>query len=137
MGSLSNYAEDKILDHLVGKTEFTMPTMYVALCTADPTDAGTGAAMNELADANAYARVETAGGDWDASSGGAIANAAAITFTAASGGDWAEATHFAVLDSGTHGAGNMLGHGALDVARTVTEGDVIRFAIGALDITLD
>ena len=29
---------------------------YVALCTADPTDAGTGASMNEVANSNNYAR---------------------------------------------------------------------------------
>jgi len=53
MGSFSNYAEVKILDHVVGKTSFTMPIAYVTLATADPTDAGTGASHNECANTNA------------------------------------------------------------------------------------
>lgn len=135
-GSLSNYAELKILDHIVGKTSFTMPTVYIALCTADPTDAGTGGSMNEVADANSYARVSTAGGDWNTASGGAMDNVNAIEFPEASG-SWGTATHFALVDSGTHGAGNMLAHGDLTVSKAVTSGDTVGFAIGNLDITLD
>ena len=136
MANASDYLEAKILELVVGKTAFATPTAYIALCTADPTDAGTGASMNELPDANGYARVTTAGGYWDAavSPGGTIQNASAFTFTA-SGGAWAEVTHFAILDSGTHGAGNMLVHGALDVAKTAANGESIEFAIGALDLT--
>ena len=29
MGSLSNYAENKILDHLTGKTSYTIPTTTI------------------------------------------------------------------------------------------------------------
>jgi len=137
MASASDYLETNLLDHITGKTAFAKPTASIALCTADPTDAGTGAAMNELPSADGYARVTTAGGDWDAASspGGATANASAFTFTAV-GGAWAQVTHFAILDSGVHGAGNMLIHGALDVAKTAADGESIEFAIGALDLTL-
>jgi len=136
MGSFSNYTEDKVLDHIVGKTSFTMPTAYVSLCTADPTDAGTGASQNECANTNAYARVTTAGGDWDAASGGATANANDITFPEATG-SWGTVTHFALNDSGTHGAGNMLGHGALSASKAIGSGDTPKFAAGYIDITLD
>lgn len=135
MGSFSNYAEDKVLDHITGKTSFTKPTAYIALCTADPTDGGTGANMSEVANSNNYARVSTAGGDWDASSGGAVANAAAITFPEASG-SWGTITHFAIVDSGSHGAGNMLAHGSLSVSKSIVSGDTPKFNIGDLDITL-
>ena len=137
MANASDYLEAKLLDHIVGKTSYTMPTAYIALCTADPTDSGTGASMNELPDASGYARVTTAGGDWDAaaSPGGATANASKFTFTA-NGGAWAEVTHFAIVDSAVHGAGNMLIHGALDVTKTAADGESIEFAIGALDLTL-
>ena len=135
MANASNYLETNLLDQIVGKTDYTMPTASIALCTADPTDAGTGASMNELPDASGYARVETAGGDWDAAADGATANAAAFTFTA-NGGAWAEVTHFAIVDSAVHGAGNMLIHGELDVAKTAADGESIEFAIGALDLSL-
>lgn len=136
MGSFSDYLENKLLDHIVGKTSFTIPTVYIALCTADPTDAGTGASMNEVPNTNSYARKSTAGGDWDVAAAGAIANAVAIEFAQASG-SWGTITHFALVDSGTHGAGNMLAHGNLTASKVVTDGDTVIFAIGDLDITLD
>ena len=136
MGSFSNYLEAKILDQIVGKTDYTMPTAYLALCTSDPTDAGTGASMNEVPSASQYARVTTSGSDWDAAASGATANATELSFTEASG-SWGTVTHFAIVDSGTHGAGNMLAHGELDESKTVAAGEVVKFAIGALDITLD
>jgi hypothetical protein len=136
MGSFSDYLELAILDQIVGKTDYTMPTAYVALCTADPTDAGTGADMNEVADANGYARVTTSGSDWDAASSGATANAAELSFPEASGA-WGTVTHFALVDSGTHGAGNMLAYGTLDASKAVVDNDIVKFAIGAFDITLD
>ena len=129
-GSFSDYAEDKILDHLVGKTSFTMPSVWVGLSTADPLDDASG---NAEPAGGSYARKSTAGGDWAASSGGAIANGGAITFAAATGA-WGTVTHFTLWDAVT--AGNMLAHGDLTVSKAVTSGDTVEFAIGDLDITL-
>lgn len=136
MGSFSDYSENKILDHIVGKTSFTMPTVYVGLCTADPTDAGTGASCGEVADTNAYARVVTAGSDWDAAASGTMDNAADITFSEANG-SWGTVTHFALFDSGTHGAGNMLAHSVLSASKVIGNGDTPKFAAGDLDLSLD
>lgn len=135
-GSASNYAENKFLDHLTGKTAFAKPTAYIGLCTADPTDAGTGADCNECANANAYARVATAGADWTAAADGATANAQIITFPEATG-SWGTVTHFALFDSGTYGAGNMLAHASLSVSKGISDGDTPKFAVGELDITMD
>lgn len=135
MASASNYLENKLLDHITGKTAYTKPTVYLALCTADPTDAGTGASMNEVPDAGAYARVATSGATWNAASGGSTTNAAAITFTKATG-SWGTITHFVLIDSGTHGAGNVIAHGALDASKAVISGDTVEFAIDSIDITL-
>lgn len=128
-GSFSNYLEIELLDQIVGKTDYTMPTAYVALCTADPTDAGTGAAMNEVADANAYARVSTAGADWNAAAAGSISNANDISFTEATGA-WGTVTHFAIVDNTTHGAGNVLVHGSLAASKAVASGDTVKFEGG-------
>jgi len=135
MGSFSNYAEDAILDHIVGKTSFTMPTVCVGLATSDPTDAGTGASMNECANTGSYARTATSG-LWEAASGGAIQNGTDITFPEASG-SWGTVTHFALLDSASYGAGNMLAHGALSASKAIGSGDTPKFAAGDIDITLD
>ena len=126
MAALSDYAELKLLDHLLGTTSFTMPTnVYVALHSADPTDAGNGAELS----GSGYARQAAT---FDAAASAATANDAALEFTA-DGGDWDEATHFAIWDASTNG--NMLIHGALDTARTASDGDTIVIAIGDLDVS--
>ncbi len=136
MGSFSDYSEDMILDHIVGKTSFTMPTtVAVSLCTADPTDAGTGASQNEVSNTNSYARTDTAPGDWAAASGGAISNGNDITFPEASG-SWGTVSHFALNDSASYGAGNMLAHSILGASKAIGNGDTPKFAAGDLDITL-
>ena len=131
MGSLSNYWENEILDHVFGKGSYTPPTIYVGLSTADPLDDATGLAEPS---GNGYARVQTAGADWDAAVGGALDNANDITFPQATG-SWGTVTHFALFDAAT--AGNMLGHGSLDTPKAVNNGDTIKFAAGDLDVTLD
>jgi len=134
-GSLSDFAELELLDHIMGVGSFTMPTVYIGLCTADPTDAGTGAACNEVADSNAYARLAISADFQTPAASGAIANDGAVAFVTATG-SWGECTHFAYFDSGTHGAGNMLAHGDLTASKTVGDGDTPSFAIGELDVTL-
>lgn len=131
MAGASDYLENKLLDMIVGKTDYTMPTAYVALCTAAPTDASTGSTITE-ADYTGYARVETAGSDWAGASGGAQSNAAAITFPACTGGS-STVTHFAVVDAATDG--NMLFWGTCSLS--VSDGITPSFAIGDLDVTLD
>ena len=42
-GNLSDYLENKLIDHFLGTTSYTMPTpVYVALYTVTPSDAGGG-----------------------------------------------------------------------------------------------
>jgi len=142
MGSFSNYLENKVLDHVTGKADLASldNDVHIALCTGAYVEATvdglTGITMPEVGDANAYARVTLDTGTvWDAATAGATANVAAIAFPAATG-DWGTVTYFAALDSDTHGAGNILFHGALTVSKAVTDGDTVEFAIGDLDITL-
>lgn len=131
MGSFADYWENEILDHLFGKGSYTPPTIYVGLSTADPTDDASGLAEPS---GNSYARVATAGADWNVASGGAIANANDVTFPEATG-SWGTITHFAIFDAAS--AGNMLAHGALNVSKSISSGDTAKFAAGDLDVTLD
>lgn len=139
-GSLSDYAELKFLEHVVGKTSFTMPaTVAVALCTTLPTDASTGATIAEVTNANSYARKTTAGTDWNSAAAGAISNVNAITFVTATGAGWGSIVGFAVCDSATWGAGNVLFWGSI-TSKTINAGDTASFAGGApgdLQITMD
>ena len=131
MGSFADYWENEILDHLFGKGSYTPPTIYVGLSTANPADDASG--LTEPS-GNSYARVATAGADWNAASGGTIDNANEISFPEASG-SWGMLTHFALFDA-TSG-GNMLAHGSLSVSKSISSGDTVKFAAGDLDISLD
>jgi hypothetical protein len=128
-GSLSNYAEKKIQDHVFKTSSFTVPTnIYVAFSTADPTDAGTGIAEPS---GNNYARV--AHNVWASASSRATSNTGVITFPQASGA-WGTITHFALFDDPS--AGNMLAHGSLSASKVIVSGNVPTIASGDLDISV-
>jgi len=107
MTGFSDYLAQAILNYSVAKT--TVPTMpsnvFVALFTAVGIDAGTG--FTEVS-GNAYARVSTAGANWNAASASApstISNSATITFPTATG-SWGTVIAFGVYDAST--SGNLL-----------------------------
>ena len=110
----------------------TAGSIYVALFTADPTDAGTQ--TNECA-YGAYARVAVArsSGGW-AVSGDTGDNVAAVTFPEATSGT-ETATHFGLMSASS--AGEMFFHGALDSGLAISTNVQPEFAIGVLDITAD
>lgn len=127
MGSISDYLENKLLDHVLKVAAFSVPTnIYIALSTADPLDDGSG--LTEPS-GGAYARVQC--NTWDAAASRKTANTNQINFPAATG-SWGEVTHFAVMDAIT--GGNMLAHGLLYEARIVTSGKTILFEAGEIDI---
>ncbi len=137
MGSLSNFAQNEILDDFFGNGAYTPSAMYVALLTAAPDEDDTSATLQasfENFEVGNYLRVLTTSADWDVAALGAITNGAAITFAAADG-TWTAVTHFAICDV-INGVGNMLLWGALSVSKTVTSGDIVEFAIGDIDVTL-
>jgi len=133
-GSLSDYAEVELLDHITGKTALTMPTISVGLWTATLSDTSTGATAGEVS-GGSYARVTTSGATWNAAASGAVDNASAIVFPTATA-SWGTVTHVALLDSATLGAGNIIGWADLTASKTVGSGDTLQFNAGALDITL-
>lgn len=126
MGSLSDYAELKLLDHVFNVAYTPAATVYLALCTGDPTDAGTGASMNEVANSGSYARTAISFG---AASSRRTTQSGGVTFPAASG-SWGTVSHWAIVDSATHGAGNMLAHGAFAVSKSVVSGNTPTVASG-------
>ena len=128
-GSLSTALHNKLVDHVLKTTPFSVPAnIYVALYSAPPTEAGGGTELT----GNGYAR--KVHNSWDEGAAGASENTGAITFAAASGGDWLEAVAFALFDAIT--GGNFLGWGDLTVARTVLDGDNAEFADGELDVSI-
>lgn len=139
MSQMSDYLEGQIRAHMFRTATFTKPTVIaIALCTAAPTDASTGATITEVANSGAYARqtLNPLDANWTAASStdGLTDNASAITFPVATA-SWGTVTHVALCDSATWGAGNMLLYGTLDVSKAVGIGDTFKFNIGDLNIT--
>jgi hypothetical protein len=125
-GNLTNYLENKLLDHFLGTTSYTMPSpVYVALFTAAPGDAGGGTEVT----GGSYARQTAA---FTAASSGATSNSANIDFT---GMPAATTVAIAIFDAST--SGNMLVHGTLTTNKTTDAGDTLRIATGDLDISID
>lgn len=134
--SFSDYAELKIIDHVNGKTSFTMPaTVAMALTTVVPTDASTGASITE-ATYTGYARKAIAAGDWNAAAAGNATNANAIIFAACTAGA-STIIGFAICDSSTIGAGNILYWGTVTSKVIDTSNTPPTVAIGGLSISVD
>jgi hypothetical protein len=130
MANLSNYAEKKLCDHILGLTAFAMPTAYLALFTADPGEAGSLTA--EIGSGIGYSRVNitTAMAAANATTGQAL-NEDVVSVGPATA-DWGVITHAALIDSATLGAGNVLMFAALDSSRDIQNGDVFQFAANQL-----
>jgi hypothetical protein len=124
-GSLTNYAENKILDHLMGTTTYTKPTTYVALYTTAPTDSSAGTEVT----GGSYARLA---GSWDAATGGSTSNSGNLDFT---GMPACTVVAVGVIDNST--GGNLLVYGTLTSSKTLDAGDTLRIATGDLDISID
>ena len=128
MSAFSNYLENELLDHTLGTASYTAPgTVYLALFTTDPTDAGTGTELS----GDGYSRQAVTFG---AASGGSASNSTEETFTA-SGGNWGTISHFGLFDAAT--SGNLLYHGALTASKDISDGESLVFAIGDLTVSLD
>lgn len=136
MASFSDYLEPLLLDHVLSDGAFTEPAnVYMALCTTAPTDASTGATLVE-ATYTGYARKEILATDLSAANGSGKTNSAAITFAACTGST-STIVGFAVCDSATTGAGNVLLWGTTTSKVIDTSNTPATVAIGALVVTLD
>jgi hypothetical protein len=80
--SKSDYLENKVLDHCFsGKTEFTKPQPYLALCTVVPEDGKTGSTITE-AGYTGYARLKLEAASMNAAASGSSKNGSKLEFAA-------------------------------------------------------
>ena len=145
--SMSNASEPALLNLLFNNTDWAnvgdaaglqnsaaAGSFYVALHTADPTDAGNQTTSE--ASYTGYARVAVArtGGGWTVS-GNQVSNTATVQFGECTAGS-TTVTHFSVglLASG---AGDILYSGALSASRAVSAGITPLFNAGALSGVID
>jgi len=129
MSEMSDYLENALLNGTLRGTTYTAPaTVYVALFTSDPTDAGTGTQVS----GGSYARTAVTF-NAPAGTGGSITNNANVQFPQATA-SWGVVTHIGIFDALT--GGNMLYYTPLDIAKTIDSGDIFIIASGSLSVTL-
>lgn len=144
MAAMTDYLENKLIDHLFRGTAFAAPAaLFVGLLTAGPTDGSAGtevtggsyARVSYTPNATNWANTQASGTTASTGTGGTTSNTGAITFPAPTA-TWGTITHFAIYDAST--AGNMLWWGALAQSKTVNNGDAApSFQGGALSIQID
>lgn len=125
-GNWSNYLIPKILEHLVGKTSYTMPVVHLALYTTNPTAADTGTEST----LGGYARLTI---EFAAAAAGAASNANIEDFGSASSGSQT-ISHYGLRDAAT--LGNLLIFGPWDASYLVETGDFYKLPAGAFTATL-
>lgn len=119
MSSLSDYAENAVLNHLFRNVALSSPAaVYIALYTTAPTDAGGGTEVS----GGGYARQAVTFG---APSGGAIANTGAISFTA-SGAAFGTIVAVGIFDAAT--SGNLLAWDGI-VSAVINDGDTLTLPV--------
>jgi hypothetical protein len=143
MSAMSDYLENRIIDHVFRGQTYALPVLYVGLLTAAPSDSGGGTEVS----GNAYARVKAAASasqaltDWKSTqndslsstgTGGNTTNTAAVTFPTPTAG-WGTVTHFGIYDQLT--GINLLFWGVLTIAKTINQSDTVTFPAGTLSIT--
>lgn len=138
MSAASDYLEQALCEHFRG-TQLPLPSnFFIALHTADPTDAATAGTEVDVADWPAYARQSVGtplSSAWTASAneaggGKQITNAATINFPANNGASSVVVTHFSVWDAAS--GGNMWSHAPLTAAKTIDPTDIFSAIPGAL-----
>ena len=131
MGALSNYAEEKFVEHFLRNNAIASPaTVFLALFESDPGEAAGG---TEATFVN-YVRVACTWTALDAA--GQTKNVGVVTFPS-NGNASADSiiTYGVVYDAIT--AGNRILHGPLASPKTLQVGDVLSFAANAMVLTID
>jgi hypothetical protein len=137
MAGLTNYLEDKIMNHVFGSTTFTKPTnYYVGLLTATPSDSAGGTEVT----GGSYARqvcafTITGSGTAEAK------NTSAITFPTATA-DWGIVGWVGVYDA--LASGELVAYQNLQksdfsttTTKTINDGDIFKFNAETIKIQLD
>ena len=131
-GSLSNYGENAWMGHLFGSAYTPAATIYLALATANPGEAATGASMSEVANSGSYARKAIA---FAAASSRKVVQTGIVSFTAATG-SWGTVTNWAIVDSITYGEGNVLAYGAFSTSFSPVSGNTVSVASGQVQVEI-
>lgn len=128
--NLTNYLENKLLEHSTGKASWTAPThTYLAIYTVAPTDSTSG---TEVTGGN-YARPQLT---WGSASEGQISLTAAASFPASGTASvaWGTVVAMGILDSAT--VGNLLWYAPVSPNFVLNSGDSFTVISGGITLAL-
>lgn len=127
MSEFSNFLENALINATLRNTTYTSPaTVYVSLWTSNPNDDGSGTEVS----GGSYARTAVTFG---APSNGVSLNNADVVFPTATA-TWGTVGWIGINDALS--GGNLLYHTALDVAKTIDNGDIFKIETGNLSVQL-
>lgn len=132
--SIGDVVENKVLDHLVNNTSYTMPTPSLGLWTSAVGDTSTAATAGELT-YTTYARMAISSTNMSPAASGSVTNDVAITFPAVTAGGGT--VTFWMLCSSSSGAGDNIVWGTATSTVISTTQTPPTIAIGGFVITLD
>lgn len=142
-GGITQFVSPLLNDAIVGRASYSRPALSIALCTTTPTATSTGATIVEPTSGayTGYARVSLTSGTFSAASisgaTGVAVTANTITFaTSGSGSTGCTVTGFALVDSGTIGAGNVIWYGAFQASLPINANNTPSIPSGNLNLTL-
>lgn len=128
MGSLSNFAEDTILDRVCnGGTYSPGSSVYLALSTTDP---GDSSSKYTEPVGNGYARKAITFG---AASSRVITGTGTVTFDQATG-TWGTITNWAIFDALS--GGNLLAEGAFGTSKEIVNGNTPSIDATEINVTI-
>lgn len=135
MAKISTFAKNEMIDHVFKAAYTPIATLYLCLCTADPTVAGTGASIVET-DYAGYIRLAFTGATkFAASTARKIVQDAIFTFAQATGVSTSDISDWAVCDAAANG--NMLAFGTFGTNFNVVSGNTPKIAAGQIEIEMD
>jgi len=141
MSIMTNYLEEKLIDHLFKTTAYSHSSpasWYIGLHTAAFGEDGSGGTEVSTS-GTTYARVAVARGSGftraSSSNIRTVENAANITFGVPSA-NWGQVTHLGIWDATT--SGNLIIEAQLQFSKTINNGDPApKFQAGELKFTFD
>ena len=134
MGTLSNYATSKLIDHVFTTAYTPASTLYFALCTTTPTASDTGSTIVET-DYAGYARTSFDATLFGAASSRNITQVIDLTLPSATGASSSDINSWAILDASS--LGNMLAFGAFTTAWNVVSGNTPKIPSGQIIVTVN
>lgn len=133
MSAFSDYLESSLINATLRGGTYTGGGVYVALFKTDPTDAGTGAEVNDSGYIRQRAHTTVASDGFTVPANGSSSNTKNLIFPAIVDAQ-VTITHWGIFDA--QNGGNLLYHAPMLNPKTLDPTDVVSFPVGSLIVTL-